>query len=69
MVKMATTIPKNGSISDCDYQLKRWSIEYLAYEYRLRNGYNKKTVYVDSYTELKEQIAEFLNECYSDTQL
>jgi hypothetical protein len=62
-------MPTDGSISDCDFKLKRFSIEYLAYEYRLTNGYDSKVVYVDDCNDLKSAIADFLSECYSDTRL
>lgn len=56
---------EHGTIDECRYQLLGWTINALAYEYKLVMRDQVKHVFVDTHKQLKDAIADFIADCYS----
>lgn len=55
-----------GEYADVSFQRVGWSIYNLAYEYRIWDGYDAKSVFVTSMRELKDEINKFVMGGYDE---
>lgn len=51
-------LPKRGEINGVQFQYVRWSIYALAYEYKISAGHGSQTIYVNTLTDLKNEIGK-----------